>query len=258
MTIGFIGTGHLAESVVRGLLGDEHYPDHILLSPRNAERAERLATEFGSKVSVAPDNQSVVDASDSVCLAVRPQVAEGVISPLAFTERHTVISFMAMVPLARVQTWVAPAASVVRAATLPYAAHGVGPSILYPHHPEVETLLARIGTPVATRDERELELLWVITAMMASYMNLIEEVTGWAAEHGVERATAGAFTAAMFRDLTVLCDERPDGDFTPLVASTQTPGGINEQALALIRERGGFEPFLEALEKVRERLGIDA
>tara|TARA_R110000850_G_scaffold93045_1_gene196995 strand:+ start:233 stop:1006 length:774 start_codon:yes stop_codon:yes gene_type:complete len=255
--IGFIGTGHLTEAIVHGLFRlDSARPDSVLISPRNTERARRLSEQFEPIVDIALDNQAVVDGSEIVCLAVRPQAAEAILAPLRFSTRHTVISFMAMLPLRRVQHLVVPAGRVVRAATLPYAAHAVGPSILFPGGGDAEALLRKIGTPVVTRDERELELLWVITAMMAPYFNLIEEITCWASEQGMSRKVAGNFTVSMIKSLTMLCDDYQDAEFGKLVANAQTEGGINQQALELIREAGGFECFTDALEQIRIRLGV--
>jgi pyrroline-5-carboxylate reductase len=45
----------------------------VILSPRSAETAARLAA-LSPRVRVAHDNHHVVDASDTVFLAIRPDV----------------------------------------------------------------------------------------------------------------------------------------------------------------------------------------
>ena len=63
MRLGFIGTGTITTAMVTGLCTAAETPEHILVSPRNAERAAGLAEAF-TQVAVAKDNQEVIDGSD--------------------------------------------------------------------------------------------------------------------------------------------------------------------------------------------------
>jgi pyrroline-5-carboxylate reductase len=49
-------------------------------------------------VTIASDNQAVLDTCDIVCLGVTPQMAESVLSELKFKEGHTIISFLSVRP----------------------------------------------------------------------------------------------------------------------------------------------------------------
>ncbi len=79
--IGFIGTGTITEAVVSGLCTLAEPPARIMVSPRNAARAQSLSERF-QQVTVAPDNQSVVDSSDVVCIAICPGIANDVLEAL--------------------------------------------------------------------------------------------------------------------------------------------------------------------------------
>ena len=125
MRIGFIGTGRIAEAVVTGLCTSAAPPEQVLLSPRNAAIAKRLAARFPA-VRVAADNKSVIAGSEVVALSLRPAMAEEVLRPLAFHPGQRVLSLMALVPLARVKTLVDPA-EAVRVLPLPTAARREGP-----------------------------------------------------------------------------------------------------------------------------------
>lgn len=256
MTIGFIGTGRLTAAVVDGLCGAADPPARIVLSPRNAQTARRLAGAHPDRVAVAADNQAVVDASAIVVLAVRPQDADRILSPLCFAAEQMVISFMALTPLARVESLVTPAARVVRAGPLPCAARRVGPALLYPDVAEARALLAPVATPVVPADETEFERLWALTGLIAPYFGLYEAAATWSRGTGVAPETAGRYLAAMFHGLSVLAAEVPDGDFAPLVAEAQTPGGLNAESLRIVRERGGYAAFTAALDRVAARLGV--
>jgi pyrroline-5-carboxylate reductase len=72
--LGFIGVGTIASAVVRGLCADaKEPPPSILLSPRSEKCAGALAAEFAGRVSMASDNQAVVDGCDVLFLSVLPQ-----------------------------------------------------------------------------------------------------------------------------------------------------------------------------------------
>src|SRR5262249_22186625 len=94
MKLGFVGTGAITESVVRGLVKAGNDLEVIALSPRNAGVAARLAA-LHHRIRIARDNQSVVDSSDIVFLAVRPQVASDVVAGLEFHPGQRVVSFVA-------------------------------------------------------------------------------------------------------------------------------------------------------------------
>lgn len=83
MNLGFVGTGAITSAIVTGLNASDAGRDGILVSPRNAEVAAALAARFPN-VAVAASNQAVLDGSDVVMLAIRPQVTVEVLSSLEF------------------------------------------------------------------------------------------------------------------------------------------------------------------------------
>ena len=253
MSIGFIGTGHITTALVEGLCAEGDAPEAIVLSPRNAEKAAALAARFPS-VRVAADNQAVVDAAETVVLAVRPELAEAVAGSLSFRAEQRVLSLLALVPWARMVRLVAPAETVVRAVPIPAAARRLGPIAYFPHEPTIAALLGRVGTPVAAPDEAAFHRLWALTALLSPYFGLMDRLARWAAEGGVERATSGAYLAALFHALGVMAEDAQAGRFAGLAEAAATPGGINEQALALIEARDGFAPFEAALDAVYARM----
>jgi pyrroline-5-carboxylate reductase len=254
MILGFVGTGNIASAVVRGFCAADRPPAQLLVSPRSADKAARLAAEF-ERVEVAADNQAVVDGADCVVLSVLPTQAREVVGALRFRAGHQVISLLALTPVATVSRLVAPAGAVVRAVPLPSAARRLGPIGLYPGAGFAVDLLGRIGTPVPAASELELETLWSLTALIAPYYALLETVCDYAVAAGVARPTAKAYVASMFHGLSVLGQAHAGDGFAGLVAEAQTPGGLNEQALRQIRAAGGYGAIADALDNVLVRLG---
>ena len=94
MKLGFIGTGALTAAIVSGLKSVAGNSVSVLLSPRNEEIAAQLAARYPD-VRIASDNQAVLDACDTVMLAVRPQIAHDVLPRLRFRPEHHLISLIA-------------------------------------------------------------------------------------------------------------------------------------------------------------------
>ncbi len=212
MTLGFIGTGNIASAMVTGLYASQAPPGKVLVSPRGVETALALAAAFPA-LDVAPDNQAVVDGSATVVLAVRPQDAKRILTPLRFRAEQRVISLLALTPLERSRRLVAPAGTIVRALPLPTCAERLGPIVVYPGEPWAMAFFAPIGTPIAAAEERELNVLWALTALIAPYFALIAAGAGWAANAGVAAPTAGTYLATMFHALSTLAVRAPGGDF---------------------------------------------
>ncbi len=251
--LGFLGTGHITSCVVTGLLASESPPERIVLSPRNARVAAELAGRF-PQVTIAADNQAVIDSSAAVFLAVRPQVAAEAIAPLAFRADQLVISLMALTPLDLLRSWVEPAATVVRALPLPPVARHLGPTVLTPDEPRAHEIFDRLGTAVPADDEAAFDRLGALTALAAPYYELLETCGRWASDQGVPRATAGRYLAALFHGLAVDSLDVADGGFSSLVDGLATPETMNLQALSAIRAGGGFTAFEAALSQVLARI----
>ena len=72
LRLGFVGTGVITEAVVTGLLATDLEIAEVHVTKRNQEVSARLAAS-SARVQVHASAQAVVDCSDLVFLAVRPQ-----------------------------------------------------------------------------------------------------------------------------------------------------------------------------------------
>lgn len=251
MRIGFVGTGRIAEAMVTGLCGGPTPPEQVLLSPRTAAIAERLAAAF-APARVAASNEEVVADSDVVVLAVRPDDTEQVVRKLTFRPDQRVVSVIALMPLQRIGELVRPAA-VVRALPLPTTALRDGPLVLCPDEPWARTVLNPLGTVFGVDDEQSLDALWVPTALIAPHLQELATVADWVIRQGVPSTVADAFVRSMFAGLSTWA-RASDEDLDALCAESQTPGGLNEQALAQLRDAGQYRNLDAALDAVLARL----
>ncbi|MCC7046762.1 MAG: NAD(P)-binding domain-containing protein [Alphaproteobacteria bacterium] len=252
-TLGFIGTGNITAALVTGLCGSDRPPERVIVGPRNAETAARLAARH-RQVSVATDNQAVIDASDWIILAVRPQIAREVVRALRFKPGQAVLSLIAPIADEWLDAAVGPGRLVARFLVMPPIEFRLGAIVYYPRNPEVERLLAPAGTPLAVRNKHEFLTTWTITATIASNFNLIATAADWAARNGVAAETARAFAVSMFHAVAAVAAMPGAAPPPELAKLAQTKGGLNEQVLRELSDRGWFDQVSAALDAVLKRL----
>ena len=103
MKLGFIGTGIITTSVVTGFCESGMENLQIVVSPRNKERAQMLHEKYPGIVSIAADNQEVVDRSDWVFAALLPKAAEDILKPLHIGPEKKFINLVATLSLKRIE-----------------------------------------------------------------------------------------------------------------------------------------------------------
>jgi len=250
--IGFIGTGVITSALVTGFCSGRDLDHRIYLSPRNAERAAELAAKFES-VTVTASNQEVLDKSEWVVLAVVPKLGEEIIRPLSFRENHRVINLMSDRKLEEIADWIGKTRTLVHMVPLPFAARRIGPIAIYPNNREVAELFAPLGKIIGVDDVKQIQVLAAVTALMSSYYGLLWEVVKWGEKEGLSRKESIDYTTAFFEALSFQARCVQDGDLGR-IAGEMTPGGLNEMALRAIKEQGGFELWVRALDPVLARL----
>jgi pyrroline-5-carboxylate reductase len=254
MKLGFIGTGALTAAIVTGLKSFANNPAPIVVSPRNEGIAASLASRFAD-VRVAADNQAVLDACDTVILAVRPQVARDVLSSLRFHPNHHVISLIATVSREDVAALTAPAGHVVKALPMPMIAHGLGATIIYPPDPKAAALFGTVGKAIEVEGAEEFDAMSVTTATFASYFKYLDTIQAWLKHHGVPEARARDYVASLFRALGDAPIKQPDVGFMHMAEEEYaTRGGLNEQVLSELTTSGVFETLKRSMDGIHRRI----
>jgi pyrroline-5-carboxylate reductase len=252
MRLGFLGTGAITSAMVTGLSAAKgEYA--MLLSPRNAVVAADLARRFPG-VTIASSNQAVVDACETVVIAVRPQIAEEVLKELRFSADQNVVSVVSGFPVSRLAELVAPAAKITRAVPLPSAARRGSPTAIYPREGVTVELFGLLGAAFAVDTEREFDALCTVTATMATYFAFADGAAGWLTRQGIAPQEARDYVARIFLGLAETAVERRGRSFEQLEADHATRGGTNEQVLTYLRGHGVFERFGEGLDGVMRRV----
>lgn len=253
MRIGFVGTGAITEAMVTGIVGSALAVAEIIVSPRNAEIAARLASRFPS-VRIATNNQEVVDAADLLFLAIRPQIAEEVIRDLAFRKGQTIVSVVAAADRTALLTWIREDVQLTQAIPLPFVANCEGVTAIFPPNADIAAIFDALGSAVECKTKDEYDLLAVASALMGTYFGILDWATGWLTEKGMAQEKARAYLAPLFSSLAQKAAKADQTALDALRREFSTPGGLNEQVFEDFGRNGGSSALTDALERVLARV----
>ena len=115
-TIGFIGAGNMATALISGLINSDQSASKIVASSPEQEHLEKLSKDFGIKTT--NNNLEIVDNSDIVILAVKPNIVQAVIDEIkdvATDKDILIISIAAGVKIEKIESQLGSPMRVIRA-----------------------------------------------------------------------------------------------------------------------------------------------
>jgi pyrroline-5-carboxylate reductase len=251
--MGFIGTGEITQAIVTGISRTDMAATPIHVSPRNEAVARRLAASHPN-VTVASDNQDVLDNADLVFLAVRPQIVEEAVRALKFRDDHHVVSVVAATPLDRLTTWINAKVRLAQAIPLPFVATLNGVTAVHPPDDVVAGIFAKLGTAIEVSSKVEYDLLGAASALMATYFGILETGTKWLENKGLPYESGRAYLNQMFGALTDAAARAPERSFDEIRSEFSTKGGLNEQVYTNFAADGGIKALSNALDGVFNRI----
>jgi pyrroline-5-carboxylate reductase len=255
-TVGTIGGGNMAEAILQGLIQAGYEAGQLRASDPVAERREHLTRTLG--VRTTDSNLEVVEASEVVVLAVKPQQLEAVLEPLPHEAGPLYLSIAAGIPLVTLQRWLGGSARVVRAMPNTPALIGAGISAIASDSgasddlERAEVVLGAVGDVVRVPEH----LLDAVTGLSGSgpaYVYLFIEAL---CEAGIREG----LPSPVARDLAVqtvlgaASMVRETGDHPALLRERVTsPGGTTAAGLAALEREGLRAALLAAVEAATER-----
>jgi pyrroline-5-carboxylate reductase len=181
-TVGFIGTGNMAEALIKGLLQARVLrPERICGSEPRRSRCDEMQSRYG--ISVTPRNEEVVRRADLLILSVKPQILPAVCAEIGPVMRPgvPVISIAAGVPLAVIERLLPAGTRVVRTMPNTPALVGAGATAIAAgaNATEEDLKIARrifdsVGMTVVL-DEEQLDAVTGLSGSGPAYLFLIIE-----------------------------------------------------------------------------------
>ena len=253
MRLGFIGTGKIASSVITGVCTSKISFKKILISRRNKNTAQKLKKRF-RKVYIANNNQEIVDKCNWIFLAVTPKVGKKILPKLKFKSNQKIISFIATINLAQLKKAIGKKIKIVRAIPLPPISIKKGPVPICPPDKQVKGFFNKIGTTVEIKNERTSKNFWVTSAMMAPFYEILKVLSDWLVKRGIKRNEAQKYITSLFVALSEDSVINSKKHLKYLVMESQTPGGLNQQAVKELKKSGFYKSLEKSLNGILKRL----
>ena len=260
-TIGFIGGGNMARSLVGGLIANGFVRESIAVSDPSDEARAHVAENF--QVQAEESNQTVIAASSTVVLAVKPQVMAAVLENAKCTlqtSRPLLISIAAGIRLCDLETWSGGDLAIVRVMPNTPALIQKGISAMYANSRvsnqqkrQVETIMSAVGNTVWLSEESLLDAVTAVSGSGPAYFfYMIEAIEQAANDLGLNSETAHTLateTAVGATLLSIASKESP----SMLRRQVTSPGGTTEAALKVLEENGVKHSIVEAIKAGKRR-----
>lgn len=243
-TIGFIGAGNMAQTLIEGWLKKKLLePSEILVSNRSPGRLQKMADLYG--VGIAPTNEAVVDNADVVILAMKPQDLESAVEPIgtSFAAEQMVISLAAGIPLRRLKKILPQSKHLVRLmANTParvmkgsFAYCTIGGDIRADHF--MDRLFKPLGLTLRLDEGDPFEAFSVGSSAGVGFIfELMIYWQEWLEEHGLEGDMAQQLTVNTFLGAAELAAQSGEVSLEDLQSKVTSKKGITAAGLDSMRE----------------------
>ncbi|KUK10203.1 MAG: Pyrroline-5-carboxylate reductase [Clostridia bacterium 41_269] len=260
MNIGFIGSGAMAEALIRGLLSSKKYlPENINCSDILPDRLEYIEKNYG--VKGYKSNTDVVKFSEIIILAVKPNNIKEVVEEIgdALSAEKTLVSIAAGISTVFIEELLKKEIPVVRAMPNTPCLIGEGITALcpgrYAEKRHLETASELFGTAgrVVELPEKLMNAATALSGSGPAYIYLIiEALVDAGVTIGLPRDTASELvvqTVIGAAKMVSLSGEHP----AVLKAKVMSPGGTTAAALKKLEDGEIRAVLMKAVEAAREK-----
>ena len=253
MNLGFIGTGQIAKATILGILGSNLKINKIYISQRNKKISSQLSKK-SKKIIVLKDNQEIINNSKWIFLSITPEVGSKILKNLKFKSSQTIINFISTIGITQLKKYVKVKATIVRALPLPPIALRKGPVPICPANKKAKIFFDHLGTAVEVSNEKLFTNFWCMTAMMAPFYENLNTLSKWLSNKGLNKIDAQKYVTSLFFAMSEDAVVNSKKDLRILIKNSQTPGGLNEQALKHLNKSGFYRLLDNAANTILKRL----
>jgi pyrroline-5-carboxylate reductase len=244
--IGFIGSGVMAEAMIKGLLREDvTTPNQIFAAGPREERGDHLAEKYS--VVVTTDNIKAAKDADVVVFSVKPQMLSDVLRELRgkISPGALVLSIVAGASIEKIETGLQHK-GVVRSMPNTPAQIGEGitvwtnsSTVSEDQRGQAKEILTALGEELYVEDEDFLDMATAVSGTGPAYVFLFLEAMVDSAVHlGFPRYMAEKLVLQTVHGATEYIREAPD-HLARLRNQVTSPGGTSAEALYYL-ERAGF------------------
>ena len=259
--IGFIGAGQMAKALAIGIAKSKTDSVQFTFSdPSDAasESFENLISPH-SPVQRATDNQSLIDASEIVFLAVKPQYLESALEGLSFDGNSPlVVSIAAGVQIFQLER-ITGTKRLIRVMPNTPCLIGQGASAMAPGESAsesdakvVEEFLGMVGTVVTVKENLMDSVTGLSGSGPAYVFSFIEALVDGAVMTGMARDTARKLAVQTVIGAAMMVDQT--GEHTAVLRDRVTsPGGTTIAGLKALEESAFRDAVMSAVQAATDR-----
>jgi pyrroline-5-carboxylate reductase len=260
-TIGFIGGGNMARSLIGGLLARGLAPRQVVVSDPTATQRDALSVQYG--VRTVESNITAARETQVLIFAVKPQQLRAVcveVAP-ALGQGSTVISIAAGIRATDLQRWLG-GLPVVRAMPNTPALNGCGVSGLFAT-PDVdianrrlaETIIGAVGPALWIDEERLMDAVTAVSGSGPAYFFfLIEMLEAAGVQLGLPPDISRKLALETAYGAGQMARSAPVSPAT-LREQVTSKGGTTEAALKYLESAGTRAIFAGAIAAAAKRSG---
>ncbi len=258
-SIGFIGSGMMAEAIISGMLRQGWTPQEIMGSDRSEARRTYMEKAFGIRTSES--NKELIENCETLVLSVKPQYFKHVVPDLQglVHENSRILSIMAGITTRRIEEALGVKARVVRIMPNTPALIGSGMAAICAgtYAQEADLALAhRIFESVGSAIQVEENLINAVSGVSGSgpayvYV-MIQALADGGVRMGLDRKTALRLAAETVKGSAQMVLESGDHpeDLKDKVCS---PGGTTIEAMFVLEKAGFRAAMMEAVQAAVEK-----
>lgn len=241
--IGFLGAGNMTQALIKGLVESKTLAaEKILVSNRSPGKLQKLKEQFG--IHTCSTNEELVENSDIVILATKPQDLLQVIEPLSqfFHDDQIVMSLAAGINMKVLEKYLSHCRVCrVMPNTPTLINRGVIGLFANPKAPEVldliEDLFLPLGFVQRVETEEQLESLMIACSSGTGFIfELMMYWQEWLEEHDFESDVAKKMIIETFVGSSLLASQSMDTPLPDLQAKVASKKGITGAGLQSMRE----------------------
>ena len=257
--IGFIGGGNMADAMIKGLLSGTFPADRVLVAEPDEARGRLMESRYG--IRVVTENLEVVKACELVVLAVKPQIAEEVLTGIAgaLTSTKLLISILAGVSTAVLETYFDGTPRIVRAMPNTPALVGAGATALCAGHyaGANDMLTARhlfeAAGSVHIVSESQMDAVTGLSGSGPAYVfTMIEALADGGVQEGLPRDIALALAVQTLLGAARLVKE--SGEHPAVLRDRVcSPGGTTIAGVKALEQGGLRATLMEAVSRAARR-----
>ncbi|MBM4466237.1 MAG: pyrroline-5-carboxylate reductase [Chloroflexi bacterium] len=249
-TLAFIGSGIMAEAMIRGILNDGlTEPRRIIASGPRPERGRDLEERYGVKGTT--DNQEAAQAGDIVVLSIKPQVLPVILDELRGLIRpHQLVFSIVAGARTEIIGQGLQHRAIVRVMPNTPAQIGEGmsvwtatPQVTEEQRAQAQAILQALGQEIYVEDQDALDMATAVSGTGPTYVFLMMEAL-------VEAAVHLGFSRRVSMDLVIqtvlgsaLFARESGRHLAELRNMVTSPGGTSAEAIYQL-EKGGLRTII--------------